>query len=123
MTKLTQKSVKFNWGEKKETAFQTLKKKLCSASILALPKGSENFIVYCDASHKGLGAVLMQRINVETLLYGKRSACSTDHKSLQHIPMIEKKLNMRQCSMVRSCLMTTTVICVSPGKVIVVADA
>ncbi|GJV20625.1 putative reverse transcriptase domain-containing protein [Tanacetum coccineum] len=59
MTKLTQKSVKFNWGEKEETAFQTLKQKLCSAPILALPKGNENFVVYCDASHKGLGVVLM----------------------------------------------------------------
>ncbi|GJT74632.1 putative nucleotidyltransferase, ribonuclease H [Tanacetum coccineum] len=64
MTKLTQKSVKFNWGEKEETAFQTLKQKLCSAPILALPEGSENFVVYCDASHKGLGAVLMQREKV-----------------------------------------------------------
>ncbi|GKC57696.1 putative reverse transcriptase domain-containing protein, partial [Tanacetum coccineum] len=64
MTKLTQKSLKFNWGEKEETAFQTLKQKLCSASILALPEGSENFVVYCDASHKGLGAVLMQKEKV-----------------------------------------------------------
>nr|GEV77302.1 transposon Ty3-I Gag-Pol polyprotein [Tanacetum cinerariifolium] len=47
-------------GEKEEAAFQLIKQKLCSAPILALPKGSENFIVYCDASHKGLGAVLMQ---------------------------------------------------------------
>ncbi|GJZ87573.1 putative reverse transcriptase domain-containing protein [Tanacetum coccineum] len=61
MTKLTQKSVKFNWGEKEEVAFQTLRQKLCSASILALPEGSENFMIYCDASHKGLGAVLMQK--------------------------------------------------------------
>nr|GFB42720.1 putative reverse transcriptase domain-containing protein [Tanacetum cinerariifolium] len=38
--------------------------KLCSAPILALPEGSEDFIVYCDASNKGLGAVLMQRENV-----------------------------------------------------------
>ncbi|GJR38644.1 putative reverse transcriptase domain-containing protein [Tanacetum coccineum] len=45
--------------EKEENAFQLLKQKLCSASILALPEGSENFVVYCDASHKGLGAVLM----------------------------------------------------------------
>nr|GFC25285.1 retrotransposon protein, putative, Ty3-gypsy subclass [Tanacetum cinerariifolium] len=59
MTKLTQKNVKFDWGEKEEAAFQLIKQKLCSAPIMALPKGSENFIVYCDASHKGLGAVLM----------------------------------------------------------------
>ncbi|GJZ84023.1 retrotransposon protein, putative, ty3-gypsy subclass [Tanacetum coccineum] len=62
--KLTQKSVKFDWGEKAEAAFQLLKQKLCSAPILALPEGSENFVVYCDASHKGLGAVLMQREKV-----------------------------------------------------------
>ncbi|GKE88522.1 putative reverse transcriptase domain-containing protein [Tanacetum coccineum] len=55
MTKLTQKSMKFDWGEKAEVAFQLLKQKLCSAPILALPEGSENFVVYCDASHKGLG--------------------------------------------------------------------
>ncbi|GJX25971.1 putative reverse transcriptase domain-containing protein [Tanacetum coccineum] len=64
MTKLTQKSVKFNWGKKEETAFQTLKQKLCSAPILALPEGSENFVVYCDASHKGLGAALMKKEQV-----------------------------------------------------------
>ncbi|GKC79293.1 putative reverse transcriptase domain-containing protein, partial [Tanacetum coccineum] len=59
MTKLTQKGVKFDWGEKEENAFQLIKQKLCSAPILALPEGSEDFVVYCDASHKGLGAVLM----------------------------------------------------------------
>ncbi|GJY29284.1 putative reverse transcriptase domain-containing protein [Tanacetum coccineum] len=64
MPKLTQKNVKFDWSEKAEAAFQLLKQKLCSASILALPKGSENFMVYYDASRKGLGAVLMQREKV-----------------------------------------------------------
>nr|GEY00076.1 putative reverse transcriptase domain-containing protein [Tanacetum cinerariifolium] len=64
MTKLTQKSVKFDWGEKEETAFQTLKQKFFCASILALPEGSENFVVYYDASHKGLGIVLMQKEKV-----------------------------------------------------------
>nr|GEY15117.1 putative reverse transcriptase domain-containing protein [Tanacetum cinerariifolium] len=64
MTKLTQKSVKFDRGEKAEAAFQLLKQKLCSALILALTEGSENFVVYCDASHKGLGAVLMQKEKV-----------------------------------------------------------
>ncbi|GJS81388.1 putative reverse transcriptase domain-containing protein [Tanacetum coccineum] len=61
MTKLTQKKVKFNWSDKAEAAFQLIKQKLCSAPILALPKGNEDFIAYCDASIKGLGAVLMQR--------------------------------------------------------------
>ncbi|GJZ65867.1 putative reverse transcriptase domain-containing protein [Tanacetum coccineum] len=64
MTKLTQKKVKFEWGDKQEAAFQLLKQKLCSAPILALPEGSEDFIAYCDASKKGLGAVLMQREKV-----------------------------------------------------------
>ncbi|GJY36593.1 reverse transcriptase domain-containing protein [Tanacetum coccineum] len=45
-------------------AFQLLKQKLCSAPILALPEGSEDFIAYCDASKKGLGVVLMQREKV-----------------------------------------------------------
>ncbi|GJY53446.1 putative reverse transcriptase domain-containing protein [Tanacetum coccineum] len=65
MTKLTQKKVKFVWGDKQEAAFQLLKQKLCSAPILALPKGSEDFIAYCDASKKGLGVVLMQREKTE----------------------------------------------------------
>ncbi|GJZ64924.1 putative reverse transcriptase domain-containing protein [Tanacetum coccineum] len=53
--------VKLNWGDKQEATFQLLKQKLCSAPILALPKGNKDFIVYCDASHKGLGDVLMQK--------------------------------------------------------------
>ncbi|GJX64581.1 putative reverse transcriptase domain-containing protein [Tanacetum coccineum] len=61
MTKLTQKGVKFDWGDKEKAAFQLLKQKLCSAHTLALPEGAENVVVYCDTSHKGLGVVLMQR--------------------------------------------------------------
>ncbi|GJX83170.1 putative reverse transcriptase domain-containing protein, partial [Tanacetum coccineum] len=48
-------------GNKQEAAFNImLNEKLCSAPILALPERAENFIVYCDASQKGLGVVLMQ---------------------------------------------------------------
>ncbi|GJS18955.1 putative reverse transcriptase domain-containing protein [Tanacetum coccineum] len=70
MTKLTQKNVKFDWEEKEEAAFQLIKQKLCGAPILALPKGSENFIVYCDAYHKGLGVVLRQ--NEKVIAYASR---------------------------------------------------
>ncbi|GKF00961.1 putative reverse transcriptase domain-containing protein [Tanacetum coccineum] len=47
-------------GKEEEEAFQTLKQKLCSAPILALPEGTEDFVVYYDASLKGFRAVLMQ---------------------------------------------------------------
>ncbi|GJY52840.1 putative reverse transcriptase domain-containing protein [Tanacetum coccineum] len=64
ITKLTQKKVKFVWGDKQEAVFQLMKQKLCSAPILALPERRKDFIAYCDASIKGLGAVLMQREKV-----------------------------------------------------------
>ncbi|GJV62044.1 putative reverse transcriptase domain-containing protein [Tanacetum coccineum] len=51
-------------GEEQELAFQLLKQKLCEALILALPEGNYNFVVYCNASLQGLGAVLMQREKV-----------------------------------------------------------
>nr|GEX10059.1 putative reverse transcriptase domain-containing protein [Tanacetum cinerariifolium] len=65
-----------------------------SAPILALPEGSKDFVVYCDASHKGLGVVLMQR-EKRHYLYGTKCIVFTDHKSLQHI-LDQKELNMRQ---------------------------
>ncbi|GJX81335.1 putative reverse transcriptase domain-containing protein [Tanacetum coccineum] len=61
LTSLTQKNQKYEWGEKEEEAFQTLKNNLCDAPILSLPDGVEDFLVYCDASNQGLGCVLMQR--------------------------------------------------------------
>ncbi|GKA30836.1 putative reverse transcriptase domain-containing protein [Tanacetum coccineum] len=64
LTKLTQKNKKYEWGEEEEEAFQMLKQKLCSAPILALPEGTEDFMVYCDASLKGYGFVLMKREKV-----------------------------------------------------------
>nr|GEW64127.1 reverse transcriptase domain-containing protein [Tanacetum cinerariifolium] len=82
MTKLTQKKIKFEWGEKQEAAFQLLKQKLCSAPILALPEGSEDFIVYCDASNKGLGTVLMQREKV--ISYASRQLKIHEKKYTTH---------------------------------------
>nr|GEU53678.1 putative reverse transcriptase domain-containing protein [Tanacetum cinerariifolium] len=52
LTKLTKKDKKYEWGKKEEEVFQTLKQKLCSAPILALLEGTEDFVVYCDASLK-----------------------------------------------------------------------
>nr|GEY33855.1 reverse transcriptase domain-containing protein [Tanacetum cinerariifolium] len=66
------KKVMFDWGDKQEAAFQLLKQKLCSAPILALLKGAEDCVTYCDASHKGLGAVLMQREKKELNMRQRR---------------------------------------------------
>ncbi|GJS40024.1 putative reverse transcriptase domain-containing protein [Tanacetum coccineum] len=76
MTKLTQKSVKFDWGEKEEAAFQLLNQKLCSVPILALPE---------------VFALKMWR----HYLYNTKCVVFTDHKTLKHI-LDQKELNMRQ---------------------------
>ncbi|GKE93115.1 putative reverse transcriptase domain-containing protein [Tanacetum coccineum] len=64
LTELTHKNKKYIWGEDQESAFQLLKQKLCEAPILALPEGNDDFVIYCDASLQGLGAVLIQREKV-----------------------------------------------------------
>ncbi|XP_071683404.1 uncharacterized protein [Lolium perenne] len=60
MTELLKKEKKFVWTEACEASFQELKKRLVSAPILCLPYLEKEFQVYCDASHQGLGSVLMQ---------------------------------------------------------------
>ncbi|GJV23782.1 putative reverse transcriptase domain-containing protein [Tanacetum coccineum] len=91
--------------------FLLLKEKLCSAPILALSEGAENFIVYCDASHKGLGVVL-------------RTKCIMfiDLKSLQHT-LNQKDLNMRQRCWLELLSDYDCKIHYHQGKANVVADA
>ncbi|GJR40695.1 putative reverse transcriptase domain-containing protein [Tanacetum coccineum] len=115
------KNVKFDWSEKAEAAFQLLKQKLCSAMILALPEGSENFVVYCDASRKELGIVLMQK-KKRHYLYGTKCVVFTDHKSLQHI-LDQKELNMRQRRWLELLSDYDYEIRYHPRKVNMVADA
>lgn len=60
LTKLTKKSEKFIWSTKCECSFQELKDRLTLAPMLSLSSGIGNFVNYSDASHRGLGCVLMQ---------------------------------------------------------------
>ncbi|GJV26821.1 putative nucleotidyltransferase, ribonuclease H [Tanacetum coccineum] len=60
LTKLTKKNAHFVWGEEQEDAFNTLQKKLCEALILVLPEGTEDMVVYSEASYSGVGCILMQ---------------------------------------------------------------
>ena len=61
MTRLTWKEVKFEWSKECETSFQELNSRLNSTPVLALPKGQEGFVMYSDASNKGLGCVFMHQ--------------------------------------------------------------
>ncbi|GJX39740.1 hypothetical protein Tco_0253043 [Tanacetum coccineum] len=81
-----------------------------TAPILSLPEGSEDFVVFCDASLKGFGTVLMQREKVYT-----------DHKSQQYI-LDQKELNMRQRRWTELLNDYDSVIRYHPGKANVVAD-
>ncbi|GJT51660.1 putative reverse transcriptase domain-containing protein [Tanacetum coccineum] len=60
LTKLIKKNTLFSWGKEQEEAFNSLQKKLCESPILVLPKGTEDMVVYRDASYSSLGCVLMQ---------------------------------------------------------------
>ncbi|GJR75496.1 putative reverse transcriptase domain-containing protein [Tanacetum coccineum] len=97
-----EKDKKYEWGKEEEETFQTLKQKLCSAPIIALPARTKDFV--CDASLKGYGAVLMQR------------------KSLQYI-LNQKELNMRQRRWIELLSDYDCEIRYHPGKANVVADA
>ncbi|GJW37980.1 putative reverse transcriptase domain-containing protein [Tanacetum coccineum] len=130
MTKLTQKGVKFDWGDKEKAAFQLIKQKLCSAPILALLEGSEDFVVYCDASHKGLGVVLMQREkigsvcskNLETLFV--RNQVYSVHRSQEFTThFVQKELNMRQRCRLELLSDYDCEICYHSRKANVMADA
>jgi len=60
LTQLTRKNKKWVWSEECEKSFQELKRKLTTTLVLTLPLGTEGFVVYSDASRKGLGCDLMQ---------------------------------------------------------------
>jgi hypothetical protein len=60
MTELLKKGVKYEWSQKCEDAFHTLRQHLTTTPVLAQPDNTKSFDVYCDASGTGLGCVLMQ---------------------------------------------------------------
>ena len=70
MTELLKKDTKFIWTEECEASFQELKKRLVTSPLLILPDQTKDYEVYCDASRRGLGAVLMQEGKV--ILYASR---------------------------------------------------
>jgi hypothetical protein len=60
MTKLLEKNKAFEWTTECQASFEELRKRLTSAPVLVLPYLTKKFDIYYDASHRGLGCVLMQ---------------------------------------------------------------
>ncbi|GJR02587.1 putative reverse transcriptase domain-containing protein [Tanacetum coccineum] len=78
-------------GEDQESTFQLLKQKLCEALILALPEGNDDFVVYCDASHQGLGAIL-KRVGTVTYKLELPEELSNVHSTF-HVSNLKKCLS------------------------------
>ncbi|KAL0560261.1 hypothetical protein IC582_000661 [Cucumis melo] len=82
LTQLTRKGVPFVWSKACEDSFQTLKQKLVTAPVLTVPDGSGSFVIYSDASKKGLGCVLMQQGKV--VAYASRQLKSHEQNYPTH---------------------------------------
>ncbi|GJT50679.1 putative reverse transcriptase domain-containing protein [Tanacetum coccineum] len=121
----TEKNKKYKWGSEEEEAFQTLKQKLCSALILALPEGTEDFVVHEEnytTHYLELGAVIFTLGLWRDYLYGTKYVVFTDHKSLQYT-LNQKELNLRQRRWIELLSDYDCEIRYHPGKANVVADA
>ncbi|KAL4324655.1 hypothetical protein GQ457_11G030700 [Hibiscus cannabinus] len=64
LTNLLRKDQPFEWSEDQQRSFDQLKQALTHAHVIVQPESGKEFIVYSDASHSGLGCVLMQGDNV-----------------------------------------------------------
>ncbi|RVW40482.1 Transposon Ty3-G Gag-Pol polyprotein [Vitis vinifera] len=122
LTKLTQKGVKFEWSDDCECSFQELKNRLVSAPILTIPSGSGGFVVYSDASHQGLGCVLMQHGRV--VAYASRQLKPYERNYPTHdLELAAVELNIRQRRWIELLKDYDCIIQYHPGKANVVADA
>nr|GFA62218.1 putative reverse transcriptase domain-containing protein [Tanacetum cinerariifolium] len=79
------KNQKFKWGDEQENAFQKLKDMLCDAPVLALPKGMDDFVVYCDASNQGKANVVANTLSMKERLKTRRARAMsmTIHSSIK----------------------------------------
>ncbi|GJY76154.1 putative reverse transcriptase domain-containing protein [Tanacetum coccineum] len=97
MTKLTHKSVKFEWGEKAKAAFQLLKQRLCSAPILALPEGiATHFIDQKELNRKGKYGLLelLRTTYVRSIYPGKAERGKTFISQILRLNGSQKEENV-----------------------------
>ena len=72
----------FVWLEQCEASFKELKKRLTTAPLLTLPSDGGDFVVYTDASHVGLGCVLVQ--DGKVIAYGLRQLKEHEKNYVMH---------------------------------------
>ena len=70
LTKLAQKTTKFQWSEATEKSFQNWKSDSLPLQVLTLPEGTQGFVLYCDALKVCLGCVFIQ--NGKVIAYTSR---------------------------------------------------
>ncbi|KAL0537135.1 hypothetical protein IC582_026105 [Cucumis melo] len=122
LTQLTRKGAPFVWSKACEDSFQNLKQKLVTAPVLTVPDGSASFVIYSDASKKGLGCVLMQQGKV--VAYASRQLKSHEQNYPTHdLELAAVELNMRQRRWLELVEDYDCEILYHPGKANVVADA
>ncbi|KAI3827599.1 hypothetical protein L1987_01677 [Smallanthus sonchifolius] len=126
LTKLTKKETRFVCGTEQENAFKKLKEKLTQAPVLSLPEGTEDLVVYSDASYQGLRCVLKQRGKViafdSRYLKPHEANYPTHDLDLKYF-FEQKDLNMRQRRWLELMKDYDCEILYHPGKANVVADA
>ncbi|TYK28809.1 ty3-gypsy retrotransposon protein [Cucumis melo var. makuwa] len=123
ISELTRKGAPFVWSKACEDSFQNLKQKLVTAPVLIVPDGSGSFVIYSDASKKGLGYVLIQQGKV--VAYASRQLKSHEQNYPTHNLELAavKELNMRQRRWLELVKDYDCEILYHPGKGNVVADA
>nr|GFA46666.1 putative reverse transcriptase domain-containing protein [Tanacetum cinerariifolium] len=125
MTKLTQKKVRFEWGDKQEAAFQLLKQKLLMQREKVISYASRQLKIHeknYTTHDLELGAVMFALKIWRHYLYGTKCTVFTDHKSLQHI-LDQKELSMRQHRWLELLSDYDCEIRYHPGKENVIVDA
>ncbi|KAG8474512.1 hypothetical protein CXB51_031385 [Gossypium anomalum] len=122
LTKLLRKGVQFVWTDKQKESFGKLKKVLTEAPVLVQPVPRKDFAVYSDASHVGLGCVLMQEEKV--VAYASRQLKTHEVNYPTHdLELAAVELNLRQRLWVELLNDYDCTIEYHPGKANVVADA
>ena len=91
LTNLLKKN-SFLWTDEAQQVFMALKQAMCSTPILALPDFTKYFVIECDASGTGIGALLMQE--------GRPLAFTSQQLSGKHMGQstYEKEMMALTCS-------------------------